>query len=104
MGNEMNKMWMQVIATETGFETLVIGDDDGVVADCHFSWRPYNENESNAKLIVSAVNGCKSINGDNPQVVAENIIEMVKMLNDLAQEVPITHPVFDLLNKIREAK
>lgn len=46
--------WEAVIATETGFNTLVLGGDSGVVADTHMSWRNYTENEANAKLISIA--------------------------------------------------
>jgi hypothetical protein len=43
--------WEVAVATETGFDTLVLGGDSGVVADTHMSWRNYTENEANAKLI-----------------------------------------------------
>lgn len=48
--------WITAIATETGFETLVLGNngDDGMVADCHASWRRHEENEANARVMSAA--------------------------------------------------
>lgn len=42
------------------------------------------EELANANLIVTAVNACKEINPDNPQVVAERIKDMYEALKDLA--------------------
>jgi hypothetical protein len=35
--------------------------------------------KTNAKLIETAVNSCKSINKDNPQIVAESVEEMYEL-------------------------
>ncbi len=46
-----------------------------VVADCY-------GDKSNADLIISALNACKSVNPGNPQTVAENIGAMYMALKD----------------------
>lgn len=51
-------------------------------------------------LVTTAVNQCQKVNPENPLVVAENITAMVKMLNELTKHVDLSHPVYDLLNKI----
>jgi len=51
--------------------------------------------EANANLIVSAVNGCASVNSDNPQAVAENIKDMYEALKGLMRDYS-TNPNSDI--------
>jgi hypothetical protein len=44
-------------------------------------------NHDDADLIVSAVNGCISVNTDNPQLVAESIKDMYEALKSLQSEI-----------------
>lgn len=39
--------------------------------------------QANANLIVSAINGCVSVNPENPQVVAESIKDMYEALKEI---------------------
>ena len=59
-------------------------------------------NES--KFIVAAVNACKEINPDNPQVVAESIGEMKELLTEVATGTKVSHltnhKIEQLLNKL----
>ncbi len=50
-----------------------------VIATTPYSQK-YNDHEANANLIVTAVNGCASVNPKNPQAVAESIKDMYEAL------------------------
>ena len=53
-------------------DTIYMADENTRIATC-FS----PNTEANAQLIVSAVNACVQINPDNPQAVAEGMIELI---------------------------
>ena len=44
------------------------------------------ESKANAQIIVTAVNQCKGVNPDNPQAVAESIVEAFEALKYLVDE------------------
>lgn len=76
------------------------------------------ELQENSELVCEAVNQCKSLNKDNPLVVAESIKEMVDCLktftsgyscfSEYSQLSPSydgrIEKVFEILNKISEVK
>jgi len=111
MGNETKTLWRKFQFSK--YHNWKIDAGDNWFIDCGLE----EHSEEHADLIVSAVNGCKSVNKDNPQVVAESINDIVGALHvalDLASQKLYQHPddaiaqlqfnLFkDLLNKI-EAK
>ena len=45
-----------VLDTNSKSDTLILGGDDGMVADCYYHWRKKEERQANAEFIVRACN------------------------------------------------
>ncbi len=56
---------------------------------------------ANTKLIVSAVNACKSVNQDNPQAVAESIKEMYEALGTIKRTAESSGDLYYLQNALK---
>ena len=72
--------WIAMLFGEKAPAVMCQPDDSrlgqNLVARCDTFSKPQEENESNSKLIVSAVNSCINLNPDNPLAVAEAIEDM----------------------------
>jgi len=67
-----NKEWNIKQNTFNTYQNYTIREGARYVGEC--------DRLQDTKLIVTAVNSCKSINKDNPQVVAESIEEMCRLV------------------------
>ncbi len=77
-----NKEWKSYII-EPDNSRVIIRDKDSFI--CEMTMR--DDVTLNTRIIVTAVNSCKSINKDNPQLVAESIEEMYQTLKSILNEV-----------------
>ena len=62
------------------------------------------EDKINAHLIAAAVNGCASVNPDNPYAVAESIRDMYEALKELSKYIQFNKgnaaPIYDKAIKV----
>jgi len=76
--------------TERMWEVEKLNDNlyDIVIIETPRKWNFVSEaySQANANLIVTAVNACKSINPDNPLLVAESIEKAFRFLNKVYTE------------------
>ena len=72
---------------------IIIDRPRRLIATCHLELgsEGMSEATANAHLTASAVNGCISVNTDNPQAVGEAIKEMYEALQDIVKEASRTH-------------
>ena len=74
-----NKEWTIKQNMFNTYQNYTIRDGARYVGEC--------DREQDTDLIVTAVNSCKSINKDNPQVVAESIEEMYQTLKSIERYI-----------------
>lgn len=83
----------KIITNDLNLLSISAGDEKGLILSATYPKYQVGLTSEQANLIAAAVNGCISVNPDNPQVVAESIKDMYEALKTLDEMIDRGIPI-----------